>query len=132
MKKLLGLISAGAVFAMVAGCGQSVKYCTEELRSSIGITVYDSLTGHKLDICDITYQKTNISGDVTIITEPFMGGCGESNVIIDFSQETGVFDIRIDKSGFETWHKSGVVVNNTSDGCHPVPVSLDAVLVARN
>ena len=108
----------------LAGCtgGPTAVGCTEEARPGIIVSVRNDATGAPaaegaiLTLTDGSFRQT--------VDETTIRGL----VLFGAVERPGVYDVAVDKDGFEEWRREGVTVGLTPDGCHVVTVELEARL----
>ena len=115
-------IVCGFAVAALAGCS-SVKVptdpvaCTAIAVSSLNVTVRDASTGAR--ICDATVVAIHQGERFELMRFP------EGPEACSYSgpwERAGVFELRIDRAGYESAAVSGIRV--TSDECHVIPVQV--------
>jgi hypothetical protein len=100
--------------------------CTDNIVWGINATVQDSLTGApaasgaRLIARDGTYADTT--------TMPFGHEDPNRGTLFAAEERPGVYTVTVDKAGFLTWERSGIVVTMDEYDCHVVPVHLVARL----
>lgn len=100
--------------------------CTAEFVYGLNISLFDSVSGEPLSICDVNYSITE--GEYLDESDPNdFDRCDVITSILGAGERTGVYDIEIEKAGFEPWTTEGVIVNG--DECHVTTVKLEAFLV---
>ncbi|MCJ8311445.1 MAG: hypothetical protein HRU38_01925 [Saccharospirillaceae bacterium] len=112
---------------VLSGCNAKTT-CTLEARFGLTISLYDNVSGEPVSICDLSYIISDAEylddGD-WIETLP----CDNTFYIASATERAGVYDIQINKVGYEVWENKGVIVY--SDVCHVEAVSLDAFLIPK-
>jgi hypothetical protein len=122
--KLSARITTGAAIlgAGLVSCDSTAPVCTDELRSSVVVTVVDSIS-----------SLNAAPGATLIVTRT--GGEVEGTMVgptafpqLYAGDEPGTFDISVSKPNYQTWTKTGVVV--PADRCNkPETATLLARLV---
>jgi len=103
--------------------------CTADYVYGIRVNLNDSISGEPISTCDVSYSITE---GAYIETNEFIGGTSCENItfIQGAGERSGVYDVDIEKLGFEPWESIGVIVNGGY--CHVEPVVLEAFLVPQN
>jgi hypothetical protein len=100
--------------------------CTDHIESGLHVAVQDSLTaapaasGARLIARDGTYADT--------ASFPTGRADLDGQVLRAADERPGVYSVTVEKDGFLTWARTGIVVTMDDYDCHVVPVHLVARL----
>jgi hypothetical protein len=110
-----------AAAVLVTGCNPFTGACTTDYRWGIVVDVHDAVTGEpaafgsRLTVRDRDYVET-VDGP-PLPEYAFLRAAGE---------RPGRYEVTVQKPGYQDWTRGLVWVRH--DGCHVVPVRLDARL----
>jgi hypothetical protein len=121
--------AALSLLALAAtGCDltDSERICTDHIEPGLHVPVQDSLTGApaasgaRLIARDGTYADT----------ASFPAGRADldGQVLYAADERPGVYSVTVEKDGYLTWERTGIVVVMDDYDCHVVPVHLVARL----
>ena len=100
--------------------------CTDNIVWGLNVTVQDSVTGApaasgaRLIVRDGTHADT--------ASQPVGHVNPDSGTLRAAEERPGVYGVTVEKEGFLTWQRTGIVVTMDDYDCHVVPVHLVARL----
>ena len=115
-----------AVAATACDLTDSDVICTTHIEWGLRVSVQDLVTGAptasgaRLIVRDGSYADT--SSQAIVRVNP------DSAILLAAAERSGVYTVTVEKSGFLTWERVGVVVTIDDYDCHVIPVNLVARL----
>lgn len=100
--------------------------CTDNIVWGLNVTVLDSLTGTPAASGARLIARDGTFADTT--SDPVGHVNPDSGTLLAAEERPGVYRVTVEKDGFLTWERTGVVVIMDDDDCHVVPVHLVARL----
>ena len=121
--------SALGLLALAAACSNDLPTgpCTADRRPGIVVTIRDGTTGEP--VADRALGQVEDHRHAEPL-EPY-GYEGTPSVLASRAaafERPGTYEVTVFASGYEPWVRSGVVVDETRDGCHVLTVELEAAL----
>jgi hypothetical protein len=100
--------------------------CTSNIVWGLNVTVQDSLTGAPTASGARLIARDGAYADTASV--PIGHPTPDSEVLRSAEERPGVYSVTVEKDGFLTWERTGVVVTPDGYDCHVVPVHLVARL----
>jgi hypothetical protein len=100
--------------------------CTGPPVYGLNVTVEDSLTGARAASGARLIARDGAYADTT--SHPIDHVNPDSGTLFAAEERPGVYSVTVEKDGFLTWERTGVVVTLDEYDCHVVPVHLVARL----
>jgi len=127
MTRTLGWLLLTAVVPLCSGCDAvSPRLCTLEARPAVSVEIRDAVTAAPLaDSSTVRVTDGSVTDTLHLcgLTEDYrwLSRCG-------FEERPGTYDVRVTRSGYAPWSRSGVHV--ARDECHVQTAVLRATLTA--
>jgi hypothetical protein len=126
-----------ALLAVLASCSDSTEpACFFDGTPPICVDVFDAATGSP---AAYAATLTLTLGSVAKTVDPLIPAAESLNVariegiVGEFAGQPGVYDVRVERSGYEPWVRSNVVVTAPVDQCGRIQtIVLTALLVRSN
>ena len=100
--------------------------CTSNIVWGLHVTVQDSVTGAPTASGARLIARDGAYADTT--SQPIGHANPDSGILIAAEERPGFYTVTVEKSGFLTWERAGVVVTMDDYDCHVIPVNLVARL----
>jgi hypothetical protein len=129
MMRLKTVIALTVTIATAAACGKSdashatgpvpLEYCSAVAPVALAITVRDSISGQALaDSASGSFRVDALSDTLIHVDSLQLYG----------GRQTGTYDVTVQRSGYKTWTRLGVVSTKTSACGGVEPVQLTAAM----